>query len=80
MRMIRFAVVAAAAIAVGIPSVARSTFESPVSDTEVNPADPTLGLTLDEMNCISSDSQVTNSIPCSTKGTNWGKPAKKRRK
>lgn len=39
----------------------------------------TLAFSLEEMNCMSTDLRVTNSIPCSSKGSNPGRPSTKRR-
>ena len=53
--------------------------ESVLPGTGIHIGDVNPELTLDEMNCISSDLRATNSIPCSSKGTNWGKPKKRKK-
>lgn len=77
--------IVAVAAAFGIVSGAASTSAPASQETTsrnmiVNGEGMKLAFTLDEMNCFSSDLQVTNSMPCSKKGTNWGKPSGKKSK
>ena len=78
MMMIR-SIAVVAAFAFGASTSVWAAAEPAPGEAVTKSANVRLALTLDEMNCISSDLQVTNSIPCSKKGTNWGKPKKKRR-